>query len=81
MPLHSFGQEYIALVKWPANEVFPKHQHIGGEEVLVLSGIFKDELGEYPVGTWTRSPHLSEHTPYTDQETIIWVKTGHLLTA
>lgn len=81
MPLHSFGQENIALVKWPANEVFPKHQHIGGEEVLVLSGTFKDEFGEYPVGTWTRSPHLSEHSPYTDQETVIWVKRGHLLMA
>jgi len=81
MPLHSFGQENVALVKWPANEVFPKHQHYGGEEVLVLSGIFKDEFGEYPAGTWTRSPHLSEHTTYTNQETVIWVKTGHLLTA
>jgi anti-sigma factor ChrR (cupin superfamily) len=79
MPLHSFGNEQVALVKWPANAHFPKHQHYGGEEVLVLSGVFKDELGEYPAGTWTRSPHLSEHTPYTDQETVIWVKTGHLL--
>ncbi|MCZ6797577.1 MAG: cupin domain-containing protein, partial [Gammaproteobacteria bacterium] len=30
-------------------------------------------------GTWMRSPHNSEHCPYVEDETIIWIKTGHLL--
>jgi anti-sigma factor ChrR (cupin superfamily) len=78
MPLHEFEHEHIALVKWPAKEVFQDHQHFGGEEILVLSGEFCDESGRYPMGTWIRSPHLSEHHPFVDEETVILVKTGHL---
>jgi anti-sigma factor ChrR (cupin superfamily) len=78
MPLHTFGTEHTALVKWPANEVFQPHRHYGGEEILVLSGCFKDEHGSYPELTWLRSPHLSQHHPFVEQETVILVKTGHL---
>jgi len=78
MPLHSFEHEHVALVKWPRGEVFKPHKHFGGEEIFVLSGTFKDEHGEYPKGTWIRSPHMSQHHPYVDEETVIWVKTGHL---
>lgn len=78
MPLHSHLHEHTALVKWPPGEVFQPHTHFGGEEIFVLSGTFKDEHGSYPTGTWIRSPHGSSHHPYVEEETIIWVKTGHL---
>ena len=78
MPLHEHDGEHVALVKWPAGEKFQPHRHFGGEEILVLSGEFRDEHGSYPAGTWLRSPHMSQHHPYVDEPTIIWVKTGHL---
>jgi len=78
MPLHSFEHENVALVKWPKGEVFQPHRHFGGEEILVLSGEFRDEHGVYPKGTWLRSPHMSQHHPHVEEETIILVKTGHL---
>lgn len=78
MPLHEFEHEHVALVKWPAKEVFQPHRHFGGEEILVLSGEFCDEHGRYAASTWLRSPHQSQHHPYVDEETIIFVKTGHL---
>ncbi|MFH0273664.1 cupin domain-containing protein [Vibrio jasicida] len=78
MPLHNFEHEHVALVKWPKGEKFQPHRHFGGEEIFVLSGEFNDELGHYPQHTWLRNPHISEHFPFVDQETIIWVKTGHL---
>ena len=78
MPLHNFGGEHTALVKWPANEVFQPHRHFGGEEIFVLSGTFKDEYGSYAKHHWIRSPHLSKHHPWVEDETVIWVKTGHL---
>lgn len=78
MPLHEFEHEHVALVKWPKGERFQPHRHFGGEEIFVLSGEFIDEHGHYPKGTWIRSPHMSEHFPYVEQETIILVKTGHL---
>lgn len=78
MPLHSFEGESTALVRWPAGEVFQPHGHFGGEEILVLEGEFIDEHGRYPKGSWLRSPHGSRHHPRVEQETVIWVKTGHL---
>ncbi len=78
MPLHEHIHENTALVKWPKGEVFKPHTHFGGEEIFVISGTFCDEHGHYPAGTWLRSPHLSSHHPYVEEETIIWVKTGHL---
>lgn len=79
MPLHQFGTEHVALVRWAPNTQFKPHQHWGGEEIFVLAGIFHDEFGSYPAGSWLRSPHLSAHNPFTleDGATIL-VKTGHL---
>ncbi|KUJ72772.1 cupin domain-containing protein [Thiomicrospira sp. WB1] len=78
MSLHHFQTEHTALVWWPAGERFQPHQHWGGEEILVLDGAFIDEHGHYPKGTWLRSPHKSLHDPWVENETLIWVKTGHL---
>jgi len=77
-PLHSYGTESTALVFWPANEVFQRHAHYGGEEIVVIKGEFTDEYGQYPAGSWIRSPHLSEHFPRVKEETLILVKVGHL---
>ena len=79
MPLHYYETEMVALYKWPAGARYDQHQHFGGEEVFVLSGTLFDEYGEYPAGTWIRYPHNSEHYPYVEEETVIWIKTGHLL--
>lgn len=80
MPLHEFKDESVALVRWPSNSKFQPHMHFGGEEVYVLSGTFLDEYDSYPQGSWIRSPHQSEHFPFVEEETVIWVKTGHLPT-
>lgn len=78
MPLHEYQTQHTALVRWPAGERFLPHRHWGGEEILVLKGEFCDEHGRYPQGTWIRSPHLSEHFPFVEEETVILVKVGHL---
>lgn len=78
LPLFSLGTESVALVKFPAGERFQRHAHYGGEEIYVISGELIDEHGRYPAGTWIRSPHLSEHQPFAEVDTLIWVKVGHL---
>ncbi len=78
MSLHEHTGEHVALVHWPANEHFQRHTHVGGEEIYVISGEFIDEHGRYPAGTWIRSPHMSAHNPWVEEDTVIWVKTGHL---
>ena len=79
LPLHEHLSEHCALVRWAPHTEFSRHQHWGGEEILVLQGTFIDEHGCYPAGSWLRSPHRSIHTPYTREDgALIWVKTGHL---
>lgn len=79
MPLHDFDGIATALVRWAPDTRFNTHTHPGGEEILVLEGLFRDEFGEYPAGTWLRSPRWSRHTPFTGAEgALIYVKVGHL---
>ena len=78
MPLHEFGSEQVALVKWAPGTKYVSHTHPQGEEIFVLSGVFADEQGTYPEGTWLRNPAGSEHTPFSDEGCVIYVKTGHL---
>jgi anti-sigma factor ChrR (cupin superfamily) len=78
LPLHSFGAEQVALVRWSPGTAFPSHGHPGGEEIFVLEGVFEDDQGTYPSGTWLRNPAGSRHTPFSREGCTIYVKTGHL---
>ena len=66
-------------MRWDPGTEFHPHMHMGGEEILVLEGTFSDEHGDYPAGTWMRSPHASEHQPFSREGCLIYVKVGHLL--
>ena len=79
LPLHEHAGISSALVRWAPHTRFTAHTHPGGEEILVLEGVFRDEDGEYPTGCWLRNPRWSRHTPYTGNEgALIYVKVGHL---
>jgi anti-sigma factor ChrR (cupin superfamily) len=78
MPLMQQGSG-STLVKWAPQTYFNPHRHYGGEEIFVVSGVFEDEHGRYPAGTWIRSPHMSLHQPFSREGCTIFVKTGHLL--
>jgi anti-sigma factor ChrR (cupin superfamily) len=79
LPLSSFGTTSTALVRWAPGTYFNPHRHFGGEEIFVIDGVFGDEHGRYPKGTWLRSPHMSAHKPFSVEGCTIFVKTGHLL--
>lgn len=79
LPLDSFATVHTALVRWAPGTQFKAHRHMGGEEILVLEGVFQDEFGDYPAGTWLRNPHGSVHTPYSTEGCLIYVKVGHLI--
>jgi anti-sigma factor ChrR (cupin superfamily) len=78
LPLHSVEGENVALVRWAPGTKFADHAHWGGEEIFVIEGTFQDEHGDYPAGSWLRSPHMSRHNPWSDEGCLIYVKTGHL---
>lgn len=78
LPLYASPQhpESMALVRWQPETYFQRHAHPGGEEILVLEGVFEDEHGRYPVGHWIRAPHMSVHQPYSREGCLIYVRVG-----
>ena len=70
--------QVTSVVRYEPDSKFPVHDHPDGEEILVLEGVFSDEHGDYPTGTWLRNPHGSKHTPFTVAGSLIYVKVGHL---
>ena len=62
------------LVKFAPGSSFNKHGHDGGEEFLVLSGIFSDAAGDYGPGSYVRNPPGTYHAPYTKEGCKIFVK-------
>ncbi|MDO9294434.1 cupin domain-containing protein [Bradyrhizobium sp.] len=63
-----------SLVRYAPASVFPVHEHALGEEFLVLDGVFSDEHGDYPAGTYVRNPPQSRHAPRTALGCTIFVK-------
>jgi hypothetical protein len=66
--------EVTSLVEYLPGAQFPEHHHPNGEEILVLSGVFSDESGDYPAGSYLRSPAGSRHSPFSQPGCEIFVK-------
>lgn len=66
--------EVTSLVEYLPGAQFPEHRHPNGEEILVLSGVFSDEGGDYPAGSYLRSPAGSRHSPFSQPGCVIFVK-------
>jgi hypothetical protein len=63
-----------SIVRYAPQREFSAHVHGGGEEFLVLEGVFSDEHGDFPAGTYVRNPPTSSHTPGSKQGCVIFVK-------
>jgi len=63
-----------SIVRYAAGSAFERHTHAQGEEFLVLAGVFSDENGDYPEGTYVRNPPGSGHAPRSDGGCRILVK-------
>ncbi len=63
-----------SIVRYDPGSHFSPHTHGGGEEFLVLDGVFQDEHGDYPVGSYVRNPPTSRHIPRSEVGCTIFVK-------
>ena len=63
-----------SIVRYAPGSSFERHTHAEGEEFLVLQGIFSDEHGDYPAGTYVRNPPGSGHSPFSTDGCTILVK-------
>jgi anti-sigma factor ChrR (cupin superfamily) len=63
-----------SVVRYAPNSQFTPHTHGGGEEFIVLDGVFQDEHGDFPTGSYIRNPPTSRHTPGSHTGCVIFVK-------
>lgn len=63
-----------SIVRYAPGSRFPPHVHGGGEEFLVLDGVFSDESGDMPAGTYVRNPPCTAHAPSSAGGCTIFVK-------
>src|SRR5499427_5493167 len=63
-----------SIVRYAPASRFSAHTHGGGEEFLVLDGVFQDEHGDYPAGSYVRNPPTSRHTPGSAPGCVLFVK-------
>ena len=63
-----------SIVRYAPRSRFSAHTHGGGEEFLVLDGVFQDEHGDYPAGSYVRNPPTTSHTPGSEPGCTLFVK-------
>src|SRR5436190_22575554 len=63
-----------SIVRYAPKSHFSPHTHGGGEEFLVLEGVFQDEHGDFPAGSYVRNPPQSHHTPGSKPGCTMFVK-------
>ncbi len=63
-----------SIVRYAPGSHFSPHTHDGGEEFLVLDGVFSDEHGDFPAGSYIRNPPTTRHTPGSESGCLLFVK-------
>lgn len=63
-----------SIVRYAPGSAFPRHTHGGGEEIVVLDGVFQDEHGDYPAGSYFRNPPGTSHVPASRGGCTIFVR-------
>lgn len=63
-----------SIVRYAPRSAFPRHTHGGGEEIVVLDGVFQDEHGDYPAGSYFRNPPGTSHVPVSKDGCTIFVR-------
>jgi anti-sigma factor ChrR (cupin superfamily) len=66
--------QVTSVVRYEPGSQFPAHEHPGGEEILVLDGVFSDEHGDWPAGTYLLNPEGFRHAPYSRPGCTLFVK-------
>ena len=66
--------QVTSIVRYEPDSSFPAHDHPDGEEILVLDGVFSDEHGDWPAGTYLLNPEGFRHAPFSKDGCLLFVK-------
>ena len=67
-------QPGVALLKYEAGAVVPRHRHEGLETILVLQGTQSDETGDYGAGTYIVNAAGTEHSVWSDTGCVVLIQ-------
>lgn len=67
-------ERVTSVVRFAPQSSFSGHVHGGGEEFLVLKGVFSDQHADYPAGYYVRNPRGTGHAPHSVEGCEILVK-------
>ena len=66
--------QVTSVVRYEPRSRFPAHDHPDGEEILVLEGVFSDEHGHWPAGSFLLNPEGFRHAPFSEPGCVLFVK-------
>jgi anti-sigma factor ChrR (cupin superfamily) len=66
--------QVTSVVRYAAGSTFPAHDHPDGEEIFVIEGVFSDERGDWPAGTYLLNPEGFRHAPFSRPGCVLLVK-------
>ncbi len=66
--------QVTSRVRYAPGASFPRHEHPEGEEILVLTGVFSDEAGDWPSGSYLLNPEGFAHAPFSKPGCELFVK-------
>lgn len=76
--LHRVGPaeagQVTSIVRYERGSTFPAHDHPEGEEILVLEGVFSDQQGDWPAGSYLLNPEGFRHAPFSREGCLLFVK-------
>ncbi|HSK79511.1 MAG TPA: cupin domain-containing protein [Thermoanaerobaculia bacterium] len=65
----------LILARMDPRRVFPRHVHLGPEDVLVLAGGYEDQWGTWEAGAYAAYAPGTEHRPTTEPDEECWTLT------
>jgi anti-sigma factor ChrR (cupin superfamily) len=78
LPLHDYASEQVIMFRLAPGAQLPAREVPRGEEIYVVSGAIEDAEGRYEADTWIRNPSGTAAQLAVVDETILWIKSGHL---
>lgn len=66
--------QVTSVVRYDPASSFKAHGHPDGEEILVLEGVFTDDRGDWPAGTYLLNPEGYRHAPSSRGGCVLFVK-------
>ncbi len=67
--------EKVWVERWGSNTTLSNVVETEIKEIFVIEGIWQDELGSYPTGSWLRYPPNCAYSPRSETGCLIYVKT------